>query len=128
MIPRTELASQVFSYLTTVNIFIYTVIIFTLTMENLRTLKIRETDTIKLQDSTNPQGVYDQLNQIFSEQDQEGKAVIEARGILGDSAKDLTDAQVYDLVNGVQFLVDSWLEEYEKDVFDGKTLDELINI
>ncbi len=94
-------------------------------MENLETLKIRENDT---QDSTNPQGVYDQLNQIFSEQDQEGKTVLEAREILGDSAKDLTDAQVYDLVNGVQFLVYSWLEEYEKDVFDGKTLDELINV
>ena len=94
-------------------------------MENLETLKIRDNDT---RDSNNPQGVYDQLNQIFSEQDQEGKAVLEAREILGDSAKDLTDAQVYDLVNGVQFLVDSWLEEYEKDIFDGKTLDELINV
>lgn len=114
-----------FYYLTTVNIFIYTVIIFTLNMENLETLKIRETDT---QDSTNPQGVYDQLNQIFIDQDQEGKTVAEAREILGNSAKDLTDAQVYDLANEVQFLVDSWLEEYEKDIFDGKTLEEVIGV
>ena len=75
-----------------------------------------------------PQGVYDQINNQFSEQDNQRKTIQEAREILGESAKDLTDEQVYDLANEIQYLVDSWLEEYEKDIFDGKTLDELIKI
>ncbi len=77
-------------------------------------------------DPSTPQGTYDKLNNFFSEQNKEQRDIAEAREILGDSVKDLTDSQVYDLVNEVQFLVDSWLEEFEKDVFDGKTLDEVI--
>lgn len=76
----------------------------------------------------NPQGTYDQINQLFDEQDKEQKEVQEAREILGDCIKDLTDSQVYDLVNEIQYLVDSWLEEYERKVFDGKTLDELLGL
>lgn len=73
-------------------------------------------------------GVYDQLNNLFSEQDKQKKTIQEAREILGESAKDLADEQVFDLANEIQYLVDSWLEEYEKKVFDGKTLDEFIKI
>lgn len=76
----------------------------------------------------NQQGVYDQLNQIFSEQDKEKKAVYEAREILGESASSLSDEQVYDLVNEVQYLTDTWLEEFEQKVFDGKTLKEILEI
>lgn len=78
--------------------------------------------------SPESQGVYDQVNQYFNQQDEQAKTVSEARGILAESAKDLTDEQVYDLVNEVQYLVDSWLEEYEKDIFNGKTLIELISL
>ncbi len=52
----------------------------------------------------------------------------EAREILGDSAKDLTDDQVFELTTNVQFLVDLWEEEFEKEVFGGKTLNELLGI
>jgi hypothetical protein len=72
------------------------------------------------------QGTYDQINELFSNQDEQEKTIREAREILGDSVKDLADSQVYDLVTEVQFLVDSWLEDFERDVFDGKTLDEII--
>lgn len=78
--------------------------------------------------SFNPQGTYDQLNQLFNDQNKQQKDIQEAREILGESAKDLADSQVYDLVNEIQFLVDSWLEEYERKVFDGKTLNELLNL
>ena len=74
----------------------------------------------------NSQGTYDQINELFSNQDEQEKTILEAREILGDSAKDLADNQVYDLVTEVQFLVDSWLEDFERDVFDGKTLDEIV--
>jgi len=76
----------------------------------------------------NSQGAYDQLNQLFSEQDKQQKDVQEAREILGKTANDLSDSQVFDLLNEIQYLVDSWLEEFERKTFDGKTLNELLNI
>lgn len=76
----------------------------------------------------NLEGAYEKINQIFEGQDQQEKTIQEAREILGDSADNLTDEQVYDLANEVQFLVDSWLEEYERKVFDGKSLDELLQL
>ncbi len=75
----------------------------------------------------NPQSTYEQINQLFNEQDNQQKTILEAREILGDGAKDLTDEQVYDLVNEIQYLVDTWLEEFERKTFDGKTLNELLN-
>lgn len=69
---------------------------------------------------------YDRLNQLFSEQDAQRKTIDEARNILSESAQTLTDEQVYDLITEVQYLVDSWIREYERKVFDGKTLDEFL--
>lgn len=77
---------------------------------------------------SNPLGTYDQINQIFNDQDSQQKTILEAREILGDCSKELSDEQVYDLVNEIQYLVDSWLEEFERKTFDGKTLDELLNL
>ncbi len=76
----------------------------------------------------NTQGTYDQINQLFNDQDQQQKTILEAREILGDSAKDITDEQVFDLVTEMQYLVDSWLEEFERKTFDGKSLNELLNL
>jgi hypothetical protein len=73
-------------------------------------------------------GAYDQLNQFFVDQNQEQRGILEAREILGNEAKNLTDDQVFGLLNEIQYLVDSWLEEYETTVFDGKTLDELLGL
>ncbi len=77
---------------------------------------------------SNQQSTYEEINQLFNEHDEQQSAVHEARDILGESAKDLTDSDVYDLVNEVQHLVDTWLEEFERKSFDGKTLNELIGI
>ncbi len=74
------------------------------------------------------QGTYDKLNQLFTEQDQQKKIVLVAREMMGESAETLTDSQVYDLVNEIQYLIDSWLEEYERQVFKGKTLNELAGL
>lgn len=78
--------------------------------------------------SFNPQGAYDQINQFFSKENQQQKTVQEARDILGESAASLTDEEVYDLANEMQYLVDTWLEEFEKNIFDGKTLKDLLQL
>ncbi len=73
-------------------------------------------------------GIYDQVNHFFSEQDRQTKTILEARETLGEDAKSLSDEQVYDLVNEVQYLCDTWLEEYERKIFGGKTVNELIKV
>lgn len=74
------------------------------------------------------QGTYDKLNELFEDQNSQQRRVQEAREILGDSAKDLTDDQVFELVSNVQFLADIWEEEFEKEIFGGKTINELLGI
>ena len=74
------------------------------------------------------EGAYDQLSNYFSEQDKQGKTVLEAREILSESADNCSDEELYELVTEMQFLVDVWIEDYEKSVFEGKTLKELLRI
>jgi hypothetical protein len=74
------------------------------------------------------EGTYEQINHLFNEQDQQEKTVQEAIDTLGKSAQELSDSEVYDMVNDVQYLVDIWLEEFERKTFDGKTLNELLDL
>lgn len=74
------------------------------------------------------QGIYDQLNNLYSEQDKQQKSIQEARDILGETASEITDEQVFELMTEVQYLADTWIEEFERNVFDGKTLEELLHL
>jgi len=49
----------------------------------------------------------------------------EAKQILGTKAKNMTDGQIEDLVARFTYLADTWLDEYERKIFDGKTVAEL---
>src|SRR5437764_1102151 len=73
-------------------------------------------------------GVYDQINQIFNEQDKQAKTVQQTREILGEPSQSLSDEQVYDLTSEIDYLVDTWIEEFERKIFNGKTLEEVTNI
>jgi len=48
-----------------------------------------------------------------------------AREILGELAVELSDEELKTIVTEVQFLADSWLDEFERGIFAGKTLNEL---
>lgn len=56
----------------------------------------------------------------------EQKDIDEAREILGEGAKSLDDDQLKDQLVMVQFLLESWMEEFERKIFNGKTLNELL--
>lgn len=47
-----------------------------------------------------------------------------ARRIMGDDVKDLSDEDLEVFLTEFQYLIDCWLDEYEKQQFDGKTLKE----
>jgi hypothetical protein len=66
------------------------------------------------------------LNSIFPEKQQETKA-IKAKKILGDLSSSYSDEKLENLVTDFQFLADSWLDLFEKGIFEGKTIKELLN-
>lgn len=65
------------------------------------------------------------LNAIFPENIQESK-LLGTKRKLGEKVKTFTDEQIECLVTDFQYLVDTWLDEFEKSVFEGQTLQELL--
>lgn len=49
-----------------------------------------------------------------------------ARKTLGKTAEAMSDEQFQDQLNMIKFLVESWMDDYERSVFDGRTLNELL--
>lgn len=50
----------------------------------------------------------------------------EARKILGSIAQDFSDEELRDEYTKIQYLIETWLDDYEKSIFGGKTLRELL--
>jgi len=65
------------------------------------------------------------LNAIFPQPTEENQ-IISARRKLGETAKTLTDEQIECMVTDFQYLIDTWLDEFEYEVFGGKTLKKLL--
>lgn len=74
--------------------------------------------------------LFDPLENAFKEilpQNTEDKIVTKMRRMLGDKAKEMSDDQVQCIATKFQFLIEIWLDEFEKDVFNGMTLKEVLN-
>ncbi len=65
------------------------------------------------------------LQHIFPAKQEETR-IQKARLIMGDDVKDLSDEDLDVYLTNFQYLIDSWLDEYEKQVFDNKTLKEIL--
>jgi hypothetical protein len=65
------------------------------------------------------------LSNIFPSK-QEETQVQKARLIMGEDVKDLSDGDLEVFLTEFQYLIDCWLDEYEKQVFNNKTLKELM--
>jgi len=65
------------------------------------------------------------LSNIFPTQ-KEDNNLKRARRMLGDIAAPLTDQELETYLTGFECLLDSWLDEFEKKIFDNKTLLELL--
>ena len=77
-----------------------------------------------------PQNLFDPLENAFKEifpQNPEENTVIKMRRMLGEKAKDMSDERIQCLTTEFQFLIDTWLDEFEKDLFNGMTLKEILN-
>ncbi len=67
------------------------------------------------------------LEALFPEQQYEDKDFQRTKEILGPLAKDLTIVELRDVVAETQFLINSWLDDFERDIFNGLTLNELLH-
>ena len=66
------------------------------------------------------------LNSLFPDQSEENK-VARMRKHLGQTAETLSDPQVETIMTEFQFLIDTWMDEYEREVFNGLTLKDVLN-
>lgn len=67
------------------------------------------------------------LDKMFPENRPEDKELFEVKKILGEKGKTLTSEQTKDMMAKIQYLVESWLDEYERQIFEGQTLNELLS-
>lgn len=65
------------------------------------------------------------INAIFPTNIEESKLSVTKRK-LGETVKSLTDEQIECMVTDFQYLIDTWLDEFETDVFEGMTLKKLL--
>ena len=87
---------------------------------------LQEEEQTKPQRSNPFSNLEQALNTIFPDNQEETK-IIKAKRILGEVAKDYSDERLGNLVTDFEYLVDTWLDVFEKQIFGGKTLRELTN-
>lgn len=76
---------------------------------------------------TTTQTFQESLNELFPEQEYREKRVKQALKILGDLTNKLTIDEIQTIVVETEYLCESLLDTYERQIFKGKTLKELLN-
>ena len=74
---------------------------------------------------THYQSLDSALRKIFPEQQEETR-LQKVRRIMGDAVSDLSDHELDVCISGFQQMLECWLDEFEKDVFNNLTLKQLL--
>ncbi len=75
--------------------------------------------------ATDPQKTLEKaLSAIFTPQDE--SKIVQARRILGETVNDTSDEQLGVFINELQYLLDGWFDVFERQVFKGSTLREIL--
>lgn len=67
------------------------------------------------------------LNNLFPEQLYDDKEIRKAKEVLGSITAELTPQQLEVVVTEVKYLAETWLDDFEREVFGGQTLNELLH-
>jgi len=67
----------------------------------------------------------DALAALFPTTEQDSR-LLKARRIMGDEVAGISDQDLENYLSQLEFLLNSWLDEYERQVFDGRTLGKVI--
>ena len=76
---------------------------------------------------TTPESITALLNALFPEQAQEEKELKQVKAILGNLTQTLSIDEIHILITEIQYLVNFWLDTYEKEVFKGKSIKDILN-
>lgn len=104
--------------------------ILVVTQEEIITPALEILENINVQQTTPetiPQSINESLEKLFPEQRYYEKDIQKAKEILGDVAQEFTPHQLKDTLVEIQYLVECWLDEFERNIFKGKTLRELLH-
>lgn len=71
--------------------------------------------------------IIESLDIMFPEQKRSDKDLVDTKEVLGKLAELFTDMQLKEIITDVDFLVENWLDEFERGIFEGKTLKELLH-
>jgi hypothetical protein len=66
-----------------------------------------------------------ELQRIFPEKREETRVQV-ARRIMGEAVIKLSDEELDAYLTEFQFLINAWMDGYEKQLFEGKTLEQLL--
>lgn len=77
--------------------------------------------------SKSPLSFRESLDNLFPEQKREEKDIRQAKDVLGSIAAEFSTEQLKDVIIEVRYLAESWLDDFERDIFGGKTLNELLH-
>lgn len=67
------------------------------------------------------------IQELFPEQEYEERNFQKAKQILGELANNFSQSELRDIVAQVEYLAESWLDDFERDIFEGKTLNEVLH-
>ncbi len=76
---------------------------------------------------TTLQSTEQSLEKIFPEQKYEEKRLKQAKDALGLLGYELSAIELETVVMEVEFLMETWLDEFERHIFKGLTLQELLH-
>jgi len=71
--------------------------------------------------------IIESLDIIFPEQKRQNKDLVNTKEVLGELSESFSDLQLKEIITDVDFLVENWLDQFEKGIFEGKTLKELFH-
>ena len=71
--------------------------------------------------------IKESLDNLFPEQQYEEKDIQKAKDILGLVANNFSPEELKVAVTEIKFLADTWLDDFERETFEGKTLNELLH-
>lgn len=66
------------------------------------------------------------LSPFVSQPNKEGQ-LEKSRRVLGEVASDLSDDDLQIFLTEIQYLINSWFDHYEKQIFNGQTLRQILN-
>ncbi len=67
------------------------------------------------------------LDDLFPEQRYEEKDIQRAKEILGQLAEKFSNQELLNVITDIQFLVNNWLDDFERKTFNGLTLKKLLH-